>query len=104
MEQRSQILKQMHLTKNEREREVSCPGWALRASGCCQLWACTGLAWLRAGMLRPENYSSPYTSIAGLPGIRITHHSCPYHAFQPRGRGALAGVADSALCMRLMGE
>lgn len=27
MEQRSQILKQMHLTKNEREREVSTPWW-----------------------------------------------------------------------------
>lgn len=27
MEQRSQILKQMHLTKNEREREVRVPWW-----------------------------------------------------------------------------
>lgn len=27
MEQRSQILKQMHLTKNEREREVRTPRW-----------------------------------------------------------------------------
>lgn len=30
MEQRSQILKQMHLTKNEREREVRVP-WEVRA-------------------------------------------------------------------------
>lgn len=29
MEQRSQILKQMHLTKNEREREVRAP-WEVR--------------------------------------------------------------------------
>lgn len=29
MEQRSQILKQMHLTKNEREREVRVPGWCV---------------------------------------------------------------------------
>lgn len=35
MEQRSQILKQMHLTKNEREREVRLPWLG------SQLWVCT---------------------------------------------------------------
>lgn len=35
MEQRSQILKQMHLTKNEREREVRLQaGWALGSDPC----------------------------------------------------------------------
>lgn len=71
MEQRSQILKQMHLTKNEREREVSCPGWALRASSCCQLWVCPGLGWLRAGMLHLEHYSSPLF----LPSLGSRHQS-----------------------------
>lgn len=56
MEQRSQILKQMHLTKNEREREVRLP-WlgsesqAAASSGAVQVWdgpllaACTAASW-----------------------------------------------------------
>lgn len=40
MEQRSQILKQMHLTKNEREREVSSP-W--QGSECLKLLPSLGL-------------------------------------------------------------
>lgn len=49
MEQRSQILKQMHLTKNEREREVRLPWLGSQTSSCCQLWVCPGLALLAIG-------------------------------------------------------
>lgn len=45
MEQRSQILKQMHLTKNEREREVSLPPipGLSRATSCFRMWGLTGV-------------------------------------------------------------
>lgn len=38
MEQRSQILKQMHLTKNEREREVRVPWWGSQTVGLDRFW------------------------------------------------------------------
>lgn len=39
MEQRSQILKQMHLTKNEREREVRVPWWGSQTVGLYRFWS-----------------------------------------------------------------
>lgn len=61
MEQRSQILKQMHLTKNEREREVRLP-WL--GSECLKLLPALGLrgsgmahSWLLA--LPPPGTGSP---------------------------------------------
>lgn len=62
MEQRSQILKQMHLTKNEREREVRSPQWD---SQSLKLLPALGLLRSRTGQVwdwhRCLRLSHPYS-------------------------------------------
>lgn len=95
MEQRSQILKQMHLTKNEREREVRSPWPGSQSLG---LLPALGLHRFRmAGTaghwhthLHPEHYSSPLLLLAlSSPASRVTHCNCTYQASQPGIRGAV---------------
>ena len=92
MEQRSQILKQMHLTKNEREREVRLP-WlgsesqAAASSGAAQVWDGPLLA---AGTAASWHL---------FPSSKGACCSCLSPASQPGFRGALVRVTDLPLSM-----
>lgn len=84
MEQRSQILKQMHLTKNEREREVR---WPWLGSQSLKLLPALGLH--KSGMAQGWHASPRALLITLIPPI--THCSCTYQAIQPRCRGLWHG-------------
>lgn len=102
MEQRSQILKQMHLTKNEREREVRLPrlgSESLKLLPALGLHSRDGpgLMLLVTGtVFTLEHYSSPFfpstppPPSTGLPSSRGTL-SCTYQACQPGCRGLWHG-------------
>ena len=99
MEQRSQILKQMHLTKNEREREVRLawlgsqslkrlPALRLHWFGMAQGWHTSSRTLLITLIPR----------IPGLPSSGVTHTlQLTYRGFQLGCRGAWA--TDSFLCV-----
>lgn len=82
MEQRSQILKQMHLTKNEREREVrpqDSAGWT-RGELCPTALRPrpAGEPGLQAGLCPAEPSSAP------LPWLTLPHTDPEHHGRVPR--------------------
>ena len=107
MEQRSQILKQMHLTKNEREREVRLP-WlgsesqAAASSGAAQVWDGPLLA-AGPGALDGAGAARLAAGTAAswhlFPSSKGACCSCLSPASQPGFRGALARVTDLPLSM-----